>query len=334
MDTMAGVVARFPVPSAAPSDVAVRGDAAPLTVARTWPLSPGAVRLFWLQACCAMAEGADAPLSHTAPDTSSRCTPDVCVAPVLTDALRRVAVLGGREGMPRSLGSVYGGMVTRFLGGGLRGVESRVIDTPGVKSDYSGIAVTRDGCTLLVSDCWGGSHAIHVFRVGDGSLLRVVGGAGDGALQFRYPQHVWVASDDFVFVAELGNDRVQVLSPTLDFHGVVGVGHLQCPIGVCVNADVVVVSEGEANRISVFHRGDGALLRRFDGSGSGDSQLTPRGLCFMSGNHHIAIADVSSSRVSVFSIDGEFEVHPPRGCRCAQAFPQCRRLAVRRARRR
>jgi hypothetical protein len=40
-----------------------------------------------------------------------------------------VAVLGGREGMSRSLGSVYGGSVTRFLGGGLRGEESRVIMT-------------------------------------------------------------------------------------------------------------------------------------------------------------------------------------------------------------
>jgi hypothetical protein len=87
----------------------------------------------------------------------------VCVVAVLGDAERRVAVLGGREGMPRSLGSVYGGAVTRFLGGALRGAVSRVIDTPGVKSSCNGIAVSVDGCTLVVSDgryisC---SHAIH-----------------------------------------------------------------------------------------------------------------------------------------------------------------------------
>jgi hypothetical protein len=81
-----------------------------------WPLMSEGVRLLWLQSCCAAAEGADVPLSEAVPDASSRCCPGVCVAAVLGDAERRVAVLGGREGMPRSLGSVYGGSVTRFLG--------------------------------------------------------------------------------------------------------------------------------------------------------------------------------------------------------------------------
>jgi hypothetical protein len=44
------------------------------------------------------------------------------------------------------------------------------------------MAVSRDGSTLLVSDWSGGSHAIHVFRVGDGSRLRFIGDRGDGPL--------------------------------------------------------------------------------------------------------------------------------------------------------
>jgi sugar lactone lactonase YvrE len=128
----------------------------------------------------------------------------VCVAAVLGDAEGCVAVLGGREGMPRSLGSVYGGSVTRFLGGGCRGVVSRVIDMPGVKSWKNGVAVSRDGSTLLVSDSGCGSHAIHAFRVGDGSRLRVIGGSGDGPLQVKTPRQVRVASDGFVFLADYG----------------------------------------------------------------------------------------------------------------------------------
>jgi sugar lactone lactonase YvrE len=119
------------------------------------------------------------------PRASWRCSPVVCVGAVLGDALRRVAVLGGREGMPRSLGSVYGGSVTRFLGGSCRGVASRVIVTAGVQALSNGVAVSRDGSTLLVSDSFGGSHAIHAFCVSDGSRLRIIGGAGDGPLQFR-----------------------------------------------------------------------------------------------------------------------------------------------------
>jgi DNA-binding beta-propeller fold protein YncE len=233
------------------------------------------------------------------------------VAAVLLDAERRVAVLGGREGMPRSLGSVYGGSVTRFLGGSLRGVISRVIHTPGVESWCNGIAVSRDGTTLLLSNYAPGSHAIHEFSMADGLLLRVIGAEGDRPLQFNEPRQVWVASDGFVFVAEYGNHRVQVLTPSLDFHCFVGVGQLVKPVGVCANADVVVVVEGiPAHRIAVFDRGDRALRRRFGHQGSGDAQLSlPRGVCFMSGDRHVAVAEWGNERVSVFSIDGEFIRH-------------------------
>jgi DNA-binding beta-propeller fold protein YncE len=242
----------------------------------------------------------------------------MCVAAVLGDALRRgVAVLGGREGMPRSLGSVYAGSVTRFLGGSLRGVASRVMDTPGVKSFNNGVAVSRDGCTLLVSDLTGGSNAIHEYNAFDGSRRRVVGSKGDGPLQFVCPCQVCIAPDDFVFVADLLNNRVQVLTPTLDFHSFVGVGQLRGPSGVCANADVVVVAEYVAHRISVFNRRDGTLVRQFgrDGSdGSEDVQLrSPYGLCFMPGDRHVAVGDRGKRRVSVFSVDRDGEFIRPVG---------------------
>ncbi len=261
-----------------------------------------------------LSEGAAVPLTDTSGTergsamSASHCSPGMCVSAVLGDALRRVAVLSGREGMSRSLGSVYGGSVTRFLGGGLQGIVSRVIATPGVRAGGSCMAVSRDGSTLLVSDRDGGSHAIHEYRVSDGSLLRVVGSRGDGPLQFKHPLQVWVA--DFVFVADHGNRRVQVLTPALDFHALVGVGELEYPVGVCANDAVVVASECGIHRISVFSRCDGALLRRFGSQGSGAGQLNwPLGLCFMANDRHVAVADHVNSRVSVFSVDGDFIRH-------------------------
>jgi DNA-binding beta-propeller fold protein YncE len=174
------------------------------------------------------------------------------------------------------------------LADGFRGEESRVISTPGVTSINNGVAVSRDGFTLLVSDHGGGSHAIHQFRMADGSRMRVIGGAGKGRLQFNGPRQVWVSSDNQVFVADYGNNRVQVLTPHFDFRAVVGAGQLQ-PAGVCANDAIIVVSE-RGHRISVFNRGDGVLLRRFGSHGSGDGQLNcPLGLCFMSGHRHIAV---------------------------------------------
>jgi DNA-binding beta-propeller fold protein YncE len=232
-------------------------------------------------------------------------------------------VLGGRDGMPRSLGSVYAGSVTRFLGGGLRGVVRRVINTPGVHTVINGVAVSVDGSTLLVSDA--ARDRIFDIRVADGSLRRVIGGRGRRPRQFRRPCQVHIAPDDFVFVADSFNNRVQVLTPQRRFHGFVGVGQLECPAGVCANADVVVVSEDGHHRISVFSRGDGALLRRFGSRGSGDGQLHyPSGPCFMSDDRHVAVADCNNDRVSVFSVGGEFVRHVgvgvlqrPRGVACS-----------------
>jgi DNA-binding beta-propeller fold protein YncE len=232
------------------------------------------------------------------------------VGVALGDALRRVAVLGGRECMPRSLGSVYGGAVTRFLGGSVQGVVSRVIDSRGVGS-LCGIAASCGGSTLLVADGrHDGSHAIHAFNASDGAQLRVVGRKGDGRLQFKQPSQVYVAPDGFVFVADTCNNRVQVLTPRLDFHGFIGAGMLYHPFGVCANADVIVVSDASlSDRVTVFNR-RGGTVRRFGAFGSSDGELNePRGLCFMSGDRQIAVADASSSRVSVYSVDGEFIRH-------------------------
>ncbi len=210
------------------------------------------------------------------------------------------------------------------LADGFRGEKSRDIATPGVNSWSNGAAVSRDGSRLLVSDCSGGSNAIHEFNMSDGSRVRVIGSRGDGPLQFKGPHQVWVASDDFVFVADCGNNRVQVLTPRLDFHAFVGVGQLVDPSGVCADDDVILVSESNAHRISVFKRGDGALLRRFGSEGSGDGQLKyPRGLCFMSGHRHIAVAEYGVTRVSVFSVEGEFVRHVGVGKRGGAAGVAC-----------
>jgi hypothetical protein len=39
---------------------------------------------------------------------------------------------------------------------------------------------------------------------------------GDGPLHVHPPRQVWIASGDFVFVADTDNVRVQVLTPRLD----------------------------------------------------------------------------------------------------------------------
>ncbi len=224
------------------------------------------------------------------------------MAAVLGDTLRRVSAQGGREGMPRSLGSVYGGSVTRFLGGGSRDMTSRFLATV-VHS--CGVAVRGDSSTLLLCDTSGGTDAVHHVRISDGARLAVIGGRGDEPLRFNTPGQVWEAPDGFVFVGDDHNRRVQVLTPELTFHGFIGVGQLYGAVGVCANTDVVVVSESTARRLSVFRRADGALVTRIGRRGVADGELrAPQGVCFANGGRHVAVAEYDNHRVSVFTVEG------------------------------
>jgi DNA-binding beta-propeller fold protein YncE len=235
------------------------------------------------------------------------------VAAVLGDAEHRVSVLGGREGMPRSLGSVYGGSVTRFLGGSLRGVESRIIATCRTPSPCNGVAVRRDGRSVLVTDTYG-PERLREICVADGALLHSICARGDEQLQFSGPSHMCVDDDGFVHVADFGNHHVQVLTPRLDFHRYVGKGQLSSPVGVCTNADVVVVSDNGKHCLWVFNLGDGAFVRRIGREGSARGELCgPRGLCLLSDRRHVAVAEQYNNRVSVFSVDGEFIRHVGEG---------------------
>jgi DNA-binding beta-propeller fold protein YncE len=248
----------------------------------------------FLCALCAVAEGAVVRAADAAAVS--------CVPVVLGDALRRLSVFGGRAGMPRSLGSVLSCLIARFLRGSPL-EESHRIKTPGVLSISNGIAGTREGA-VLVSD-----YMNHCLVAVEGSRVRVIGTYRTGPLEFSYPRQVWVASDDFVFVADAGNRRVQVLSPCLGFHGFVGDSeHLVYPAGVCADDHAVFVSDELGGRISVFNRADGASLRCFGSRGSRDGQLnTPQGLCFVDNNSRIAVAEYGNGRISVFRVDGTFD---------------------------
>jgi hypothetical protein len=227
------------------------------------------------------------------------------VAVVLGDALRRISVLGGRVGVHRSLGSVLGGSVSRFLRCGIAPRPRRRIACPGVSSNCNGVAVAVDGAVLLVSDSVAGTDSVHMYSVADGAPLGVVGGRGTGACEFCAPCQITVALDGSVFIADTGNDRVQELAPDLTFRRFIGVGELSTPRGACASATLVVVSEGLACDVAVFRRADGGLLRRFGRKGSGPGQLMfPCAVSFLPCERLVAVADSYNNRVSVFSVHG------------------------------
>jgi len=78
------------------------------------------------------------------------------------------------------------------------------------------------------------THRLLVHDAENGALLKVVGGQGSQPGQFDRPNGIWV-SEDFVFVVERDNHRVQVLHlPEFTPIGSFGQDELQNPYGLSV----------------------------------------------------------------------------------------------------
>jgi hypothetical protein len=58
-----------------------------------------------------------------------------------------------------------------------------------------------------------GYNHLNTYSVATGALLRTIGGWGDGPLQFKYAGQICIAPDDFVFVLDTLNHRLQILTP-------------------------------------------------------------------------------------------------------------------------
>jgi hypothetical protein len=260
------------------------------------PVTAIEARRAFLKAACAVAEGADVVDAAR----FARGTPAACVAVVLNDAERRICALGGRKGLPRSLATVHGGAVTRYLGG-MRGDERlrfRVCEW-----DVGGMAVTRDGTAVLLTTKRARKAAIYKYRVADGERVQIAGCYGSGPEQFRDPCQLCVGADDFVFVADRENHRVQVLTPTLYFSGFIGVGVLTHPAGVCVTHDAIVAGQAKRPQISVCCRASGSLLWCFD-IRFGFS--TPVQLCWVPALRAAAVLDNREQLAAIVRVDGEF----------------------------
>ena len=161
-------------------------------------------RLPWLSACCAVAEGAEVVFGGGGGNGGA-------VAAALRDCPRRVAVCGGREGMPRSLASVYAAIITLFQSELrlVRGFSAETPPSPETRAAHStsgSFAISRDGTTLFV--CRIG--AVFAFDIATGALRKTLPfGRGE-----FWPSHVCVCDDDgLVFLFEW--DRITVLKPEL-----------------------------------------------------------------------------------------------------------------------
>ncbi len=172
-------------------------------------------------------------------------------------------------------------------------------------NDTMGLCVLPKLGWIVVS-CYA-TCEILAYSVTTGSRVRSIGTEGNGQGQFLLGHGGLCASPDGegVLVAERYNNRVQQIRMTdLSWVRFVGKGVLEEPDHVDCNTDVIVVSEGYSNRISVLSWSNGGLRAQFGDDRCAYNRFHPAGIRLTADG--VLVADEAGGRVWVFGLHGEF----------------------------
>ncbi|UCE32908.1 MAG: 6-bladed beta-propeller [Burkholderiales bacterium] len=170
----------------------------------------------------------------------------------------------------------------------------------------TGIARDARRGLLYVADTY--AHDIKVFD-GDGALVEVIGGRGEGPGRFNYPTHLAFAAGA-LYVTDSMNNRVQVLQPqgagverTIGRRGLY-VGNLVRPKGVAADRDGnVYVAESFYDMLLVFDAQGRFLMPIGSAGGPGGRFYLPSGIWTDDGDR-VYVADMFNGRVVVFEFLG------------------------------
>ncbi|XP_019626347.1 PREDICTED: E3 ubiquitin-protein ligase TRIM71-like [Branchiostoma belcheri] len=166
-------------------------------------------------------------------------------------------------------------------------------------TDPYGLAVQRDG-RVVVADK--GKHSIFMFEA-DGTLVKQIGGQGQGEGQFNKPCFVCVDKEDNIIVADKDNDRIQVFDNNLNFHHKFGQWDRQpqdmfYPMGVSADSsgNIVLTNIGEDSDVGGVEHGKKLQVFRPDGtwvstiSSDGEKLKKPHGVA-VTEDGHVFVAD-------------------------------------------
>ncbi|MEZ5395197.1 MAG: peptidyl-alpha-hydroxyglycine alpha-amidating lyase family protein [Bryobacterales bacterium] len=144
---------------------------------------------------------------------------------------------------------------------------------------------------IYVADA-GNGRIVHLKA--DGSYVGEWGKKGKGESEFAAAHGIAIDKQDRIYVADRGNNRIQVFSPEGKFLG--AWGGFGNPFGALVVGDVLLVSDGDANKINHLSLKDGKLVAQW-----GDAQtLQLPHLMATAADGRLFVAEVNGNRVQIF----------------------------------
>lgn len=165
--------------------------------------------------------------------------------------------------------------------------------------------ITVDGKLIYISDLWG--HQVVVID-DQGKLVRRIGSPGSEDGKLKFPQSVVVDKQHRVWVADTGNNRIQVFDGKGKFlfsiSGQSNQLNLSLLRGMATdNLQRVLVADAVSSKILVFDS-KGKKLFSFGGLGSKDEQFRYPMSLWIGRDGRIYIADRGNHRVQVWGYKG------------------------------
>ncbi len=164
------------------------------------------------------------------------------------------------------------------------------------------MAVLELNHNIYVSDT--DNHRIQVFDY-DGNPLQIVGQRGKGKGEFEYPYGLAKDSQQQLYVADISNGNITVMSAGGQFIKYFGSkDDIKRPAGLFFSNNQLYVSDIALNKILVFDI-DGKKVKEIGEAGTEPGKLrSPNALCVYKGK--IYVADTGNDRVQIFSQAGQF----------------------------
>ncbi|MBN1589401.1 MAG: twin-arginine translocation signal domain-containing protein [Pirellulales bacterium] len=162
------------------------------------------------------------------------------------------------------------------------------------------IAFGPDG-DIFITDGYGNSRVVRLAP--DGSFRLAWGEKGSLPGQFVYPHNIVIDKAGLVYVADRGNNRVQIFSPEGRFlRQLTNVGK---PFGLFLTADgIMFVSDGNPegpHRILALDLA-GKVLAEFGSTGKGPGQFDVPHSIAIDADKNLYVAEVNNKRIQKFTL--------------------------------
>lgn len=130
----------------------------------------------------------------------------------------------------------------------------------------------------------------------------VAGKLGSAPGEFKWPRGVAIEDQTgHIYVTDMGNSRVQVLSQAGEYINAFGATRLASPYGIMIQREQAYVTDYRHHAIFLFQLPELRMIKRVGQRGSGKEEFHNPCQLAVSPNQHLYVADLQNNRIQILT---------------------------------